>query len=105
MAETRIIKEVDYYIFRELINKFKGKIRVSPHAYFRLSEMQRKVYKDEALVELLSAEKPVFIGIQNNQNYAVFFSRKHGFLRLMFRVIRENIEIVTFYQMENVPKI
>ncbi len=34
MAETRIIKEVDYFEFRELIDRFKGRLKVNLHAYF-----------------------------------------------------------------------
>ena len=105
MTETRIIKEVDYFEYRRLIDKFKDKIKVNPHAYFRLNEMQRKVYKDKALIDLLTEDKPAFIGIQKNQNYATFFSKKQGYLRLMFKVIKTNIEIVTFYITDNIPKV
>ncbi len=105
MAETRIIKEIDYFKYRELIDRLKSKIKVNPHAYFKLNEMQRKVYKDEVLKELLTEEKPAFIGIQKNQNYTVFFSKKQGYLRLMFKVTKTNLEIVTFYITENIPKI
>lgn len=105
MTETRIIKEVDYFEYRILIDKFKDKIKVNPHAYFRLNEMQRKVYKDKALIDLLTEDKPAFIGIQKNQNYATFFSKKQGYLRLMFKVIKTNIEIVTFYITDNIPKV
>ena len=105
VAEKRIIKEADYFEFRELVDKFKGKIKINPHAYFRLSKQQRKIYKDEALIEMLTEEKPAFIGIQKNQNYATFFSKKQGYLRLMFKVTKENIEIVTFYITKNIPKI
>ncbi len=105
MAETRIIKEVNYFEYRGLIDRFKDKIKVNPHTYFRLNEQQRNVYKDEALIELLTEEKPAFIGIQNNKNYATFFSKKQGYLKLMFKVTKTNIEIVTFYITENIPKI
>ena len=104
VTETRIIKGIDYIEFRELIDKFKDKIKVNPHAYFRLNEMQRKVYKDETLVETLTEEKPAFIGIQKNQNYATFFSKKQGYLRLMFKVKKDYIEIITFYITDNIPK-
>ena len=105
MAETRIIREVSYFEFRELIERFKGKIKVNSHAYFRLNEQQRKVYKDEALIGLLTEEKPAFSGIQGNKNYAAFFRKKQGYLRLLFKVTKENIEIVTFYITDHLPKI
>ncbi|MBI2146621.1 hypothetical protein HYU22_04735 [Candidatus Woesearchaeota archaeon] len=105
MAETRIIKEVSYFEYKELIDRFKDRIKVNPHAYFRLSEMQRKVYKDETLIEILTGEKPALIGIQKNQNQVIFFSKKQGYLRLMFKITKENIEIVTFYITDTIPKI
>ncbi len=105
MTETRIIKEVGYFEYRELIDRFEGRLKVNLHAYFRLNEMQRKVYKDDALITTLAEEKPAFVGIQKNQNYAAFFSRKQGYLRLMFKVTKEHIEIVTFYITDKIPKI
>ena len=103
MAATRIVKELSYAAYKELIEK--RPIRVSPHAYFRLSQMQRKVYKDETLIKMITEEKPAFIGIQQNQNYAVFFSRKKGYQRLMFKVTSQYIEVITFYLCDHIPKI
>lgn len=103
MASTRIIKEVSYFEFRELIDSCKGRIRVSSHACFRLSQMQRKVYKDDTLVRTLTEEKPAFIGLQQNQNYAAFFSKKESYLKLIFKVIGQQIEIITFYVTEHIP--
>lgn len=58
MAATRIIKEFNLFDYCELIAKYKGRIIVNPHAYFRLSEAQRKVYKDSNLISILTDEKP-----------------------------------------------
>ncbi len=105
MPSTRIIKRVDYKEFKELINRFLNKIIVNSHAYFRLNEMQRKVYKDEQLINILTEEKPVLVGIQGNNNYAAFFNRKEGYLRIIFEIKKDNIEIITFYITETLPKI
>jgi|SRR3989344_990019 len=105
MPSTRIIKRVDYKEFKELIDRFSNKIIVNSHAYFRLNEMQRKVYKDEQLINILIEEKPVLIGIQGNNNYTAFFNRKEGYLRIIFEVKKDNIEIITFYITETLPKI
>ena len=64
--------------------------------------MQRKYYKDEALIEILTKEKPVFIGLQQNNNYAVFFSRKQSYLRLILKITKQ-IEIITFYITNQIP--
>lgn len=105
MVETRIIKEVTYFEFREVIEKYKNNIKINAHAYFRLSEMQRKVYKDYTLIQILTEEKPEFIGRQQNGNYAVFFIRKQGYMRLIFKIVQQNIEIITFYMIDHIPKI
>ena len=105
VAETRILKEVGHFEFRELIDKYKDQIKVNSHAYFRLSEQQRKVYKDETLIKILTEENPAFIGVQQNQNYAAFFSKKQCYIRLMFKVTESSIEIVTFYITDHIPKI
>ncbi len=105
MAETRILKEVSYFEFREIIEKYGNQIKVNSHAYFRLGEQQRKVYKDEGIVQMLTEEKPAFIGIQQNQNYAAFFSKKQSYIRLMFKVTKSGIDIVTFYTTDHIPQI
>ena len=105
MGVTRITKEIHYFEFCEIIDKYNGRIKISPHAYFRLLESQRKVYKDEALREVLSREKPAFIGIQQNGNYAVFFKRKEGYLKIIFKVETQYVEIITFYITSHIPNI
>ncbi len=105
MVETRITKKVDYIEFRQLIDKYKGRIKVNRHSYFRLSEMQRKVYKDRALMEMLIEGNPLFVGIQKNKNYAAFFRKKQVYIRLIFKITKEHLEIVTFYITQNIPKI
>jgi len=40
MTETRIVKKISYLEFRALIDTFKERIKINPHAYFRLQEMQ-----------------------------------------------------------------
>lgn len=105
MGSTRIAKEISYPEFREIIDRYKGKITVSKYAQFRLNEAQRKVYKDDALINTLTEEKPTFIGIQQNGRYAAFYSRKEGYLRLIFSINKNDIEIVTFYIMDSLPKI
>ena len=102
MSTTRIIKEINYFEFKELISNYK--IKVNSHAYFRLNEMQRKIYKDDVLIDILTKEKPTLIGIQQNKNYAIFFARKEGYLRIIFNINLSNIEIITFYIIDHIPK-
>lgn len=103
MASTRIIKEVEHADYCEIIEKYN--VTISSHAYFRFSDAQRKVYKDEYLKNILKEERPVFVGIQQNGRYAVFFRRKEGYLRIMFNKHPKYIEIITFYITDNLPRI
>ncbi len=105
MAATRIIEEFDLYEYDELIVKYNGRITVSPHAHFRLSEAQRKVYKDIDIINTLVKEKPSLFGLQQNGKYTALFNRKDGYLRIAFNITETNIEVVTFYNVDNIPKL
>jgi len=102
MFSTRIIQKISYEEFGELI---KNKVSINPHAYFRLNQMQRKIYKDDILIKVLLEEKPVLIGIQKNKRYAAFFKRKEGYLKIIFEIKQNNVEIITFYITEILPRI
>ena len=105
MAATRIIKKFNLTDYDELILKYKYNIIVNPHAYFRISESQRKVYKDADLISILVAEKPVLFGVQQNGRHTALFSRKEGYFRVAFNINETNIEIVTFYNVDTLPQL
>ncbi len=100
MAPTHIIKQLNTEEYKQLIKN----IQISPHARFRIDEGQRKVYKDEYLIETLEKEQPELAGIQENGRYAAFFRRKEGYLRIIFTATPEKTEIVTFFITESIPK-
>ena len=106
MVSTRIAKKIDYFEYKSLIERYKNKIEINPHAYFRLNQSQRKVYKDDYLISILKEEQPSLIGIQQNGRYAAFFRRKEGYLRIIFQIKKNNnIEIITFFITDNLPNI
>ena len=105
LAETRIIKRLTSCDYNDLIEKYNGKIKVSKHALFRLNEMQRGLFDEEALVETLNFEKPVLFGIQKNLYYAVFFSKKNGFMKVIFKLDEESLKIITFYVVKKLPNV
>ena len=51
---TKPIEEVDKLTFKNL--KSDKKIEVSPHAFDHLSEKQRKIFKEEELLNLVEKE-------------------------------------------------
>ena len=105
MVATRIVKELSYFEYREIIEKYKGKIRVNPHTYFRLNEAQRKIYKDEYLIYVLTKEQPSLFGLQNNGRHAAFFKRKDGYLRIILSIETDFIEIKTITIQVNLQNI
>lgn len=95
----RIQKKVEVRTFIDLIESYtKDQINTTKHTFFRLSENQRKIFKDEVLKEYLLVKTPILVGIQFNGNYAVFYDySKSEVLRLMLDIKPNKIEIVTFY--------
>ena len=95
----RIEKKVEVETFLDIIKSYtKDQINTTDHTFFRLSEKQRKIFKDELLKEYLLAKIPILVGIQFNGNYAVFYDfSKNEVLRLMLDIQPNKIEIVTFY--------
>ncbi len=105
MASTRIVKKEELLSFQELVDKYKNDVKVDPHALFRLSEAQRKVYKEDSLIAILVKEKPASVGIQQNGRYAAFYRRKEGYLRMVLAIHQTHIEIITFFATDNLPNI
>jgi len=105
MNTTRIIKKISYTNYKQLVTQYKQKISVSHHALDHLSDAQREINNEEELISVLTEEKPVGAGIQRNGNYAAFFRRKWGFLRLIFSVSDSRLEIITFINLETMPNL
>ena len=105
----RIKIKVEVENFLDTIKSYnKEQINTTDHTFFRLSEKQRKIFKDEVLKEYLLAKIPILVGIQFNGNYAAFYDySKNEALRLMLDIQPNKIEIVTFYLPDKtqVPKL
>ena len=84
---------------------YRDRICVSGHALARFSQKQRNVYKDENLVITLIQEHPRLVGLQENGRYTAFFRRNTGYLRIVFEVYEEMIEIVTVCMNNELPRI
>jgi len=102
---TKIIEEISVGRFKEIVNKHKNNIRLSYHALTHLSNAQRKVFKEEELINPLLREKPVGVGLQQNGRYAVFYRRKSGYLRIILELKETKIEIITFINTDNIPNL
>ena len=105
MNTTKIIESVSIQRFKDILSKYKSKIKVGPHALDHLSDSQRKVFKEEDLINILLRETPRGIGLQRHGRYAVFFRRKEGFLRIIFEVKKDRLVIITFINTDYMPNL
>ena len=105
MNTTRIIESVSFRRFKQILSKYKSKIKVGPHALDHLSDSQRKVFKEENLINTLLRETPRGIGLQRNGRYAAFFRKKFGYLRIIFELKSDRLEIITFINTDYMPNL
>ena len=108
MFNTRIRAKVEVYDFLDIIRKYKEEqIECTNHTFFRLNETQRKIYTCKELTRILFKEIPFLVGIQFNDNYAVFYHYKNKVLKIILSKEDRKINIVTFYFIEEwqIPEI
>ena len=105
MYTTKIIELMNIDHFRKLVKKHKARIRISPHAFKHLSTVQRKLFGEEELSNILLKEKPKIVGLQRNGRYAIFYRRKWGYIRIILEIKEQNIEIITFINTANIPNL
>ncbi len=105
MDTTKIIESVSIHRFKQIISGYKSKINVSPHALDHLSDAQRKVFKEEDLINILLRETPRGVGLQGNGRYAAFFRKKWGYLRIIFELKSDRLEIITFINTDYMPNL
>lgn len=105
MNTTKIIESVSVERFKDILSKYESKIKVGLHAFDHLSDAQRKLFKEGDLIKILIRENPRGIGLQRNGRYAAFFRRKEGFLRIIFEVKKDRLEIITFINTDYMPNL
>ncbi|MFH0978581.1 MAG: hypothetical protein V1837_04735 [Candidatus Woesearchaeota archaeon] len=85
--------------FLTIVNQYTLKgIKCSSHAFFRLSEKQRKVIKQEDLIGYIVEKQPILVGKQNNGLYVAYYDFTTGqIIKMLLDISVNSIEIVTFY--------
>lgn len=98
----QIENKIENATFLELILNYKKEnIYCTNHTFFRLNEQQRKLFKCINLKEYIINEVPLFVGIQFNKKYALFYRYKNKeIIRIIVDITPITIEIVTFYIIE-----
>ena len=105
MNTTKIIEEVSVHQFKSIISKYKSNIYANLHAFDHLSDAQRKVFKEQELIDTLLKENPRGVGLQRNGRYAAFYRRNWGFLRIILEIKEPKLEIITFINTETMPNL
>ena len=105
MNTTKIIEVVSVHQFRSILSKYKSDIYTNLHAFDHLSNAQRKVFKEQELIDTLLRENPRGVGLQRNGRYAVFYRRNWGFLRIILEIKEPKLEIITFINTETMPNL
>ena len=100
---TRPIEEIDKLRYAELI-KNKA-IEVSPHALDHLSEKQRKVYKEQDLIQMVEKETPRRFYLQRNGRYAGYYRKSDGYRKLVLEIEQKGILIITFMDVLEIPRV
>ena len=94
--------------FITLIRRYSPKsIEDSGHAFKRLSQRQRELFTIEEVRKILLENHPFLVGIQTNNNYAVFYKHQGKNLRMIIKLESQKVKIVTLYNILEwqVPKI
>ena len=105
---NKIKKKVAVNDFTTLIRKYAPEqIEDSGHAFKRLSQRQREFFTIEEIRKILLKERPFLVGIQENDNYAVFYKHQGKNIRIIIKLESQKVKIVTFYYILEwqIPKI
>ena len=103
MSSTKIFKLLPKDFISKLIAN--SAIFLSEHALKRLNQSQRKLYKDEDLINIIRREKPVLIGVQGNGLIACFYRKKDDYLRIILSLRKRKITIITFMITKWLPQL
>lgn len=105
---NKIKRKIPINDFITLIRKYSVEnIEDSGHAFKRLSQKQRELFTIEQARKILLEAHPFLVGVQENDNYAVFYKHQGKNLRIIIKLESQKVKIVTFYNILEwqIPKI
>ena len=105
---NKIKRKIPVNDFIVLIRKYKYEdIGDSGHAFKRLSQKQRELFTLEEIRKILLENHPFLVGIQENDNYAVFYKHQGKNLRIIIKLESQKVKIVTLYNILEwqIPKV
>ena len=105
---NKIKRKIPVNDFISIIRKYPPEnIEDSGHAFKRLSQKQRELFTIEEIRKILLKDRPFLVGIQENENHAVFYKYQGKNLRMIIKLESQKIKIVAFYNLLEwqIPKI
>ena len=105
---NKIKRKIPVNDFIALIRKYSSdNIEDSGHAFKRLSQRQRELFTIEDVRKILLKDHPFLVGIQENDNHAVFYKHQGKNLRMIIKLESQKVKIVSFYNILEwqIPKI
>lgn len=99
---TKPIKELNDIEYKELTKN--KEIKVSNHAFDHLSDKQRKVFKQEELIDMIAKETPRKVYLQENKRYAIYFRKQDGYRKVIVELIKDKITVITFMNLKEIQK-
>ena len=100
---TKPIEEIDKLRFKRILSG-KGVV-ISSHAFDHLSEKQRKIFKEQELVDILTKETPRRVYLQENGRYTTYHRKSDGYRKLILEIKDNKIVIVSFMDTLEIPRI
>ena len=98
---TKPIQEVDKKLFT---SEIRLPVIIHQHALDHLSNKQRKIFKEQELLEMVEKERPRKAYLQQNGRYAVFYRRVDGYRKIILDIEETKTIIVSFMDTPEIPK-
>jgi len=99
---TKPVKEITELEWTTLVKD--KEIKVSSHATDHISAAQRKVFKDQDLIDMINREMPRKAYLQENDRYRAYFRKQDGYRELIIEISKNKVDIVTFMDLPELPK-
>ncbi|HEA46532.1 MAG TPA: hypothetical protein ENH99_02000 [Candidatus Pacearchaeota archaeon] len=99
MIDSHKIKEkISVKSFMQKFDSYSQEdLEITPHAFFRLSQKQRRLYEKDRLIQVIYSTKPIEVSIHKDGRYAVIYPFEKRLLKVLFEIYPKKIYIVTFY--------
>ncbi|MCH7568851.1 MAG: hypothetical protein IIA87_05515 [Nanoarchaeota archaeon] len=90
---NKIKRKIPVNDFITLIRKYSPEnIEDSGHAFKRLSQRQRELFTIEEVRNILLKDRPFLVGIQENDNHAVFYKHQGKNLRIIIKLKSQKVK-------------